>query len=423
MDNNKPQPREAEIDLFAYLIQVLKRKEFIIKTTLAAMLVAAAISLFLSPVYLAETRILPPQTANSSMASAFAAQMGSMGLPVGGLGVKTPNDLYISLLMSKRVYDYVIEKQDLMKEYETASKEKARRSLAGTLKVRDDKKSGILTLLVQHRDPQRAADIANTFVEGLQNLSNSLAVTEASQRRLFFEEQLKGAKENLIRSEESLKSFQQRTGTVKIDDQAKAAIEETAKIRARISGKEVQFRVMRTYATSQNPDLQRLEDEITALKEELAKLESTGQDDTTIMSTGKITVLGTEFLRKMREYKYSESLYEILMKQYGIAKLDESREASIIQIVEKAEAPEQRIKPQRKALVLRTGMIFFMFSIFLVLAGDYYKKLKTNPSVLDHIDSLKEYLNFSQLIKDLKLDLVSGAAGAVWQKLPGRKKP
>ena len=366
------------------------------------MLIAVVVSLVIPPIYLAETKILPPQTGGVSMASVFASQLGSIGMPAS-LGVKTASDLYIGLIRTRPVLDYVIDKLDLMREFK--SREVARGVLAENLKIKDDKRSGIITIGFQHRKPQDAANVANAFVEGLQNLNNNLAVTEAAQRRLFFEEQLKTAKENLIASENALKAFQQRTGTIKIDDETKAVMGTVAEMRARISAKEVQLRVMRTYATDDNPDFQRLREEAYALKQELLKIESNNRDeDDATPTVGRLSSLGTEYLRRMREFKYNESLYEILMRQYGVAKLDEARNSAIIQSIEKAEAPENRIKPQRKRIVVNAGAIVFILSVIWVFSRRYYQVVMSKPENLRELEKLQELLDLSRLVKDLKLD-------------------
>ena len=390
------QPSNDEINLLDYLIVILKHKGVILKATFGAMIIAVIISLFLPSMYRAETKILPPQKASSSM-SIFASQMSGMGISPSMLGMKDANSLYVSLLKTKPVSDYVIKELDLLTKLEMESKEGARKILSGGLRIADDKRSGIMTISYEHRNPKLSADIANAFINGLRNLNNSLAVTEASQRRLFFEEQLKYAKNSLIESEEGLQSFQQKTGTIKIDDQAKAAIEETSLIRARISGKEVGLRVMKTYATSQNPDLQKLENEISALKEQLSKLESKNIGDDSLFSTGKLSVLGAEYIRRMRDFKYNESLYSILMTQYGAAKLDEVRDASIIQVVEIAEVPVKRFKPARRKIVVNTGFLMFFLSIFLVFMKVYYENLIVDPDAKIKIEQLKKSINFNKL--------------------------
>jgi len=411
MQDKNAQQSEDEIDLLDYVVVILKSKEFIIKTTLAAMALAAVGSLLLPPTYLGETKILPPQSGNASMASLMASQMG---LPAAVLGVKTTNDLYIALLKTNGVSDYVIDRLDLLAKFKSKSRENAREKLVSGLTVKDDKRSGIISIGYYHRKPQMAADIANAYVEGLQNLNNVLAVTEAGQRRLFFEEQLRNAKENLIKSEESLKYFQQRTGTIKIDDEAKAVISTVAEMRAKISAKEVQLRVMKSYATPENPDLQRLQDETLALKEELRKMESKNREgDDSVPTVGKMSSLGTEYIRRMRDFRYNEALYEILMKQFEAAKLDESKDAALVQVVEKAETPEKRVKPQRRKIVFNTGVFVFVLCVFFVVIRAAFKNYLESADNKTEVTRITELLDFSQLIRDLKIDFLLDKAKRV----------
>lgn len=412
MEESKNNTTESGINYLDYVIVILKHKEFIVKATLAAMFVALVVSLLIPPLYMAEAKILPPQTSSSSMATYFS-QMGGMGM--SALGVKTPNDLYINLLRSRPVVDYVISASKLTSGSELP-RESLRNVLRGNLSVRDDKKSGIVTVGYTHRSPKAAADTANLFVEGLRNLNNELAVTEASQRRLFFEKQLARVRETLVQSEEELKRFQQRTGTLKIDEQAKAAIEETSLLRAKISAKEVQMRAMQSYVTPQNPEYQNLKDEVSALKEELDRLGYKGGDDESVLSARKISIYGTEYLRKMREFKYNESLYEILMKQYGAAKLDESKDASIVQIIESAIPPEQRLSPQRRKIITKTGLLAFFASILFVFLRIYYKTLVSSPEGSSKVERIRELLDFSQLSRELKLDALQNAVKSRFAK-------
>jgi len=392
--------QEDEINLFDYLIVLLKRKRLIMGITFGAAIITAIISLIMPPIYRAETKILPPQQ-GSSMATQFLSQLGSAAGLVGGavggaVGIKTPNDLYIGLLKSRLVLDGVIDRFKLMGLYKTKSREDARRGLADTLKARDDKKSGIITIGVEDKDPKRAADMANAFVEELKNMNKGLAVTEAGQRRLFFEEQLKDTKEALIKAEDSMEGFQERTGAIKIDEQAKAVIEGIANLRAQIAAKEVGLKVMRTYATPQNPDIQRAEEELRGMREQLGRLEtrSGGHNPDPLMPTGRIPALGTEYIRKLREFKYQEALYEILLKQYEAARLDEARDAAIIQVIEKAIPPEKRVKPKRKQMVMIATFSGLFFSVFAAFFMEYIEKLKSNPEDKVRLEAIKKNANF-----------------------------
>jgi len=401
MQENKTQSQEDTINILEYIVVVLKHKEFIIKTTLVAVFVAGIVSFLIPPTYLAETKILPPQTGNSSMASLMASQIAGMGVSSSAFGMKSSNDLYVALLKTHKVSDYIIDKCDLFSVYKTQSRERLRQILLENLAVNDDRKSGILTIGFVHRVPSKAAEIANAYVGGLQNLNNSLAVTEAGQRRLFFEEQLKNAKEALVVSEDALKSFQQRTGTIKIDEETKAVAESVADMRAKISAKEVQLRVMRTYATSENPDFIRLQDEVQALRQELGKVESKATaGDVPGFTVGKLSSMGTEYLRRMREFKYRESLYEIFLKQYSAAKLDESRDAALIQIVEPAENPKSKFKPSKRKIVLNTLVFVFPFSIIWVFVSGYLCNLKAAMYTGRNKEIIDAHLDFSLLVKE-----------------------
>jgi len=265
--------------------------------------------------------------------------------------------------------------------------------LAGTLSTRDDKKSGIVAIGVEDRDPKKATDIANAFVEELKNMTKGLAVTEASQRRLFYEEQLKDVRAFLAQSEDSMKGFQEKTGAIRIDEQAKAVIQSIAQLRAQIAAKEVQLKVMRTYATQQNPDTLRGEEELKGLREQLNRLEAKGgaKNSDALMPSGMVPQLGTEYLRKMRELKFAEALYEILLKQYEAAKLDEARDATVIQIIEKAIPPENKIRPRRAQMVVITGVVGFFISIFAAFFMEFLQRSGSNPENRKRFELLKQY--------------------------------
>ena len=385
-----------EINLLDYLIVLLKWKRLILGITLGAAIITAIISLTMPPIYRAETKILPPQQGSSSAAQLLSQLGGAAGLVGGAVGIKTTNDLYIALLKSRPALDSIIDRFKLMELYKAKKREDARRALASALKAQDDKKSGIVTIGVEDKDPKWAAEIANAFVEELKNLNKGFAVTEAAQRRLFFEEQLKDTKDALIRSEESVKGFQERTGAIKIDEQATAVIGGIAQLRAQIAAKEVQLKVMRTYATPQNPDIQRAEEELRGMREQLRRLEteSGNHNPDPLMPTGRIPAVGTEYIRKLREFKYQEALYEILLKQYEAARLDEVRDAAIIQVIEKAIPPEQRVKPKRRQMVMIAMITGFFLSVFAAFFMEYKEKAYSDPENKERIDTFRRYLKF-----------------------------
>ena len=387
---------EDEINLLDYLIILLKRKKLIISITLGAAIITAIISLIMTPIYRAETRILPPQTGSSSIAVGMLSQMTGVSDITASLGMKTPGDLYVGMLKSRTVADRIIERFNLMKLYDSEYREDAREHLIeDVLQAETDKNSGIITIGVEDKDPKRAADMANTFIEELKNLTKGLAVTEASQRRLFFEEQLKDIKMALVKSEEEMQGFQEKTGALQVDAQTKAVIEGIAMLRAQIAAKEVQLKVMRTYATAQNPDFQRAEDELNGLKAELGKLEAKGgSGHDTIIPTGRMPEVGTEYVRKLRDMKFNETLYELLAKQFEAAKLDEAKEAAVIQVIDKAIPPEKRAKPKRTLMVLIATFTGFFLSIFVAFFAEYKERASKDPENKERFETLKRYATF-----------------------------
>lgn len=370
-------PREDEIDLTRLLRVISRRSRLIMGITAASAIVAVVVSLLLPNYYKAETRILPPSEKGGNLAAQMMGQAGGLiALAGGAVGVKSQGELYMAMAKSRTVLDRMVDRFDLMKLYKGNFRQDARAKLLQSLTAREDRKSGIVFLTVEDRDQKRAADMANAFVEEMKSMAGGLAISEAGQRRMFFEDQLRQTKVSLARAEEEVKGFQQRTGMFQVDAQARAIIEGIARLRAGIAAKEVEARVLRTFATAQNPDLQRVEEEIRALRAELEKLEtSKGSGFDPLMPSGRVPEMGTEYLRKLRQLKYNETLFELLSKQYELAKLDEARDAVVIQVIDRAIPPERKAGPQRALIV----MLFAFIALFLsagVLAVVEFRKIR-----------------------------------------------
>jgi len=394
--------QEDEINLLDYLIVLAKRKNFIIKVTLGFAVIAAIISLVMSPIYKAETKILPPVNGGSGIATQLMNQLGQLSAIAGIGGVptsgKAPSELYIGLLKSRTVLDRMVDRFDLMKLYRTSYRQNARNKLLDdVLSVRDDRKSGIITINVEDKDPKRAAEMANAFVEELQKLNTGLAITQASQRRLYFEEQLKAAKVSLTQAEEGMKSFQEKTGALHMESQAKAVLEGIGMLRAQIAAKEVELKVMRTYSTAQNPDLQRVEETLKGLRAELAKMEGRGgKGHDPLMPTGRMAEIGTDYAKQLRDLKFNEVLYGLLLQQYEAAKLDEAKDATTVQVIDTAVPPEKKVKPKRTSMVILAGIIGFFLSVFAAFLMEYRERANANPEDRERFDTLKRYLTFNR---------------------------
>lgn len=359
------------VGLLDLLTWIGEGKRVVGAVTLAAAAVSLGVALLLAPVYTARTTLLPPGSQQQSSSAAALAALGSLGGLAGGLGAKTPDELYVALLKSDSVQRALDQRFDLKKRYEVKTHETLRRVLPNYIRVSSDKKTGVIAVEVDDEDPKFAAELANAHVGEVTKVLGRLAVSEAQLRRVFFEQQLKETKENLIQAERDMQRVQEKSGVIVLDKQAEALIGGAAQLRAQIAEREVQLKVLRTGATEQNPDVLRLVSELRALRGELARMESSqgGSPGSAVdMGVGKIPEAAVDFVRARRELKLQETLLESMLRQYEIAKLDEAKEGPVLQQVDVALPPDYKSKPSRALIVLASTLIALLASVAWVVA-------------------------------------------------------
>lgn len=392
-----PQPNESfgmedddEISLLDLAVVLARHKRLLIGFPLLVGIAAVVISLLLPNIYTGTTNILPPQQSHSA-ASAMLAQLGSAAGLVGGIaGIKNPDDLYIGMLKSRTVADNLIKRFDLNKYYKQKLASGTRATLAGATHISAGK-DGIITIAVDDKDPQRAADIANAYVDELYKLTQVLAVTDASQQRLFYQHQFEQAKLNLTHAEEAARQALDKGGVSLVDAQGKAMIEASAKLRGEIAVKDVQIGAMSAYAAPGNPDLKRAQQELVALKNELAKIEGSGSEMDPKATGGGQGLASVSLLRNL---KFSETVYDLLAKQYEIAKIDEAKDASLIQVMDKAIPPDRKSKPKRALIVLLSVMASFFIAILWAFISEGLSKARQDPEQAGKLEELATALSW-----------------------------
>jgi uncharacterized protein involved in exopolysaccharide biosynthesis len=384
-------PAEDEISILDLLIVLAKHKKLILGLPFGAAVIAAIVTLLMPNIYTGTTKILPPQQSQSA-AIAMLGQLGTLGgLAGSALGVRNPNDLYIGMLRSRTVSDSLIARFELKKIYETKTSDDTRRVLEGSTRISSGK-DGIIVIEFDDREPKRAATIANAYVEELYKLTQSLAVTEASQRRLFFERQLDQTRKNLANAETAARQGLEKGGLVAIDAQGRGMVETTARLRGQITVKEIQISAMRAFATGENPDLKQAQHELDAMKLELAKMEGTSSGRDKAGSVGKAD--GMENLRLLRDVKYFETIFEMLAKQYEIAKIDEARDASIVQVLDPAVEPERKSKPTRSVIVIVTALMAGFLTVAWAFIKEAAQRARQNPEQAPRLEALNGYLRW-----------------------------
>ena len=394
------QKKENRTYILDYIITLAKHKRLIISTVFVVSIIVIIVSLVMTPIYKAETRILTSQNDTSNAKAQLLGDIGNLRNFIGdGIGIKTSDALYLELLRSNPILDGIIDKFKLMKLYDVKYRDDARDVLIDALDTNFDLFSGILTIGIEANNPKMAARLANAFVDELKNFIKKIAISKASQRRLFYEEQLKETKLALIVSEEDVKKFQEKTGAMRLESQATAIISSIESLRAQIASKEVEIKVMKAYATEQLPTLQAKQEELKGLKEELEKLEikKGPYNPDPLMPAGRVPGVSLEYMRKIRNLKFNEASYEFIFKQYETAKIDESSNATIIQVIDKAEPPLMRIRPERRRMVTKAFFLALFFSMAAVLLLEYLKKIFQDPSNKETINALQVHVNKEKL--------------------------
>lgn len=365
-----------EIGVLDLLIVLARHKWLILGLPLLAAIAAAVLSLVLAPTYRSTATLLPPQQAQSSAAALLSQLGGAAGMMAGAAGLKNPNDLYVGMLKSRTVADKLVQRFSLMKVYETTSPEKTRLRLSDNTAV-SAAKNGMISIDVEDEDGQRAAQLANAYVDELMKLTRVLAVTQAAQRRLFFERQLEQSKNNLAQAEFGLKRALDTHGVISVDSETQAVVATLARLRARISAKEIELDSMQAFVTQNNQQYKRGQEELRSLKAELSQLEN-GRSGSAAPSVTRPE--GLENIKVLREVKYHQMLYELLAKQYEMARLDEASDSAVIQVLDAAAVPERRVKPKRAQMVLFTAIGALFLAVLLAFAKEYFARLRQAPA-------------------------------------------
>jgi tyrosine-protein kinase Etk/Wzc len=380
---------EPGFSFVALLTVLAKYKKSIVRFPLIVGVLTAAISFALPDVYKSSTKLLPPQQSQGGAAALLSQLGGVAGAAAGIAGIKNPNDMYVGMLKSRTVADRLIARFGLMEAYDVKLMEKARKELESNTLITSGK-DGLITIEVEDEDRKKVANIANGYVQELYGLSKVLAITEASQRRMFFERQLEMAKDNLANAEVKLKGALDTHGVISVDGQSRALIETVGRVRAQISAKEIQMRSMQAFVTASNPAYQRVQEELNSLRNELDKLENGRQAPA--IGTSKDGKDGLENIKVLRDVKYYQMLYELLAKQYELARLDEAKDPSIVQVLDRAVEPERKFKPKRALMVLVSIFLAFFAAVAWAYIREANRRARLIPAEAARWDEMMSHL-------------------------------
>jgi tyrosine-protein kinase Etk/Wzc len=389
-------PASRDFDIMDVALILAARKYTILLTTLAGFVIAILLVLTVDPKYTAKTVILPPQQDQSS-ASALLGQFSALSSMTGlgsSLGIKNPTDLYLGILGSQSVTDALVKRFDIIRLYHPKRLSDARLLIQKDAKFVANK-DGTISISDTNKDPKRAAAIANAYVEELYKLNNRLALGGASQRRLFYEQQLGQEKDRLADAEVALKETEEKTGVIAPSGQTEAIIQQVARLQADITSREVQLDALRTSSTEQNPDVIRLSTELSGLRAQLREVESSSAKhapgDISIPTAG-VPQAALEYIRKERDVKYHQFLFDLLARQYEAARIDEAKAAPVIQVIDPAVVPDRKSSPYRALWALVGFTLGLFFSTAWVLGSHIYRRIEADEEQGRRLELLKQEL-------------------------------
>lgn len=372
-------PRDLRVDdpdLLDLLTVMVARWRLLLWAPLAAGLAVFGLTYLIAPTFTAETTFLPPQQQQSAAASALAS-LGALSSLAGGAGViKSPADQYVSLMRSATVEDRIIDRFKLMDVYEAKYRYEARRELEKRVHISLGKKDGLISVAVEAESRQLAADMANQHVAELRRISSELALTEAQQRRAFFEAEVKKTHDKLVAAQQALQSNGFNPGALKAEP--KAAADTYAVMKAQATAAEVRLQTLRRSRSDSSAEVQQELATLEALNTQLSKIESpsTTQGD-------------ADYLGRYREFKYQEALFETFSKQFELARIDESREGSLAQVVDVAMPPERASGPRHLMSGAAAVIATFMLLVGVTMVRHFWREASKDPRRAEKVNRLK----------------------------------
>lgn len=366
---------EDEISLLDLATALGEEKATLFVIPLITTLVAVVVSLLMTPVFTAKTVVMPPQQQQSGAAAALASLGGLASLAGAAGAMKSPDEMYVAFLGSEGLQNRIVTDLKLQERYEAKTLSDTRKALKEQMRISSDKKSGLLSIEADDKDPAFAAELANRHVVELRAMLGRLAVTEAQQRRQFYEQQIQQTQDKLALAEVAFRAAKEKSGMQVTSVLAETGVRASAELRGQIAAREVQLQAMSRFATAQNPDTQRIASELSALRAQLNKAEQGSGE-----SKASASPLHQEAVKSFRDVKVQEAMLEVLFRQYELARVDEAKEGPLIQQVDVAMPPERKSKPKRAIIVLVAAFAGLFLGVLVAFVRRALKKAQSDPA-------------------------------------------
>jgi uncharacterized protein involved in exopolysaccharide biosynthesis len=353
------------------VLQLLwEERLFILRSVFAAFLVFAIVAFILPKHYTATTQLMPPGYGTSShlaMALPALSEQGAgggtgvMGLASQLLGMNTSGELVVGVIQSRTVEDRLIGKLGLMKVYSDKYLEDARKHLENNTTISIGARTGIISIHVTDKDPARAAAIAKAYVNELNQVLVEVNASSAHRERIFLEERLQQVKQESDTDAKEFALFASQNAAVDIPDQAKAMVTAGAQLQSELIVAESELKGLQQIYASENGRVKAAKARVGELQRQVEKFGGKDVDptrDTSLArselypSVRQLPLLGVKYLDLLRRTKVDEAVFELLTKEYEIAKIQEVKEAPTAEVLDTATVPEKKSSPHRVLIAL-----------------------------------------------------------------------
>jgi uncharacterized protein involved in exopolysaccharide biosynthesis len=402
--------KPVEVGVWDYFYVIYKWRKFILVNVFVLTLVAVIVALLLPVQYKATATVIAPQRSDifGGLGGVITQSIREFAPFLRGLGGNQPPIFtYLAILNSRTAMEKVVEKFDLIKVYDLkdSSMEKAIKKLRGNTDFEIDE-NGVLVINVYDEDRKRAADMANYFVEVLNELNIKLNTEEARNRRLIIERRYLQNLADLKQAEDTLKKFQQRYGIYYLPEQTKAAVTAAAELEAQIIAEEVKLGILRRQLGEDAPEVKLAKIQIEEMRKRLNQMKEGSDKIKNEMSLfvpfKDVPELGLQYLRLYRDYEIQNKLLEFILPLYEQAKIEEQRDVPVVQVLDRAVPPEKKARPFRTLIVV--SVFASALTLFVVLSFVNESFLK-REKILNSLE-LKTYGFVKKVAKIYKIEEV-----------------
>jgi uncharacterized protein involved in exopolysaccharide biosynthesis len=400
-------PESARRLLDDLLDIAVHHRRALITVALVAIIVSTSVAFLIPKRYESTTRIMPPEGPNpAALLAAVTGKLpaGLSEMASGFLGVKNTGPLWVALLQSRTVIDKQIDHADLMRVYWTKHRYSARKKLIHRTDIGEDRKSGVITITVSDRDPARAKALADGYVNELNQLLASVSTSSARRERIFIEQRLNAARNDLEEAEIEFGRFASKNSTYDIKEQTKAIVSAGAQLEGQIIASESELEALQQTYTDENIRVRSVKARIASLRRELAKIGGSGQEADTTLAPGDLSppvrqlpIVGVQWTDLYRHTKVQETVFELLTQQYEIAKIEEAKEIPTVKVIDVGDYPEKKAWPPRK-LIITLGTLLSLLGTFawFKIRADWDKLPADDPTKLRTLKAISLFHNHSR---------------------------